>query len=214
MKKAVASAGVAPKKRSKCLTCCIVCLVILVILTAIIIGASAIAFNKMVSPMIGGVKFGEALSLLSATMHANEKKIVTDPYTEKDLNDFYAELNSATFQKVKSEEELSREYDALPQEEQDAISRTDYIKENQYTLTIPKILDAIGGVSDLIGVQSPAEETATAGDEEGSGDKDKEESDEEMLNKLIKQLNFDFTSIKNYNYLSDTEDEAVTTLSP
>lgn len=211
MKKAVASAGVAPKKRSKCLTCCIICLVILVVLTAIIIGASAIAFNKMVSPMIGGVKFGEALSLLSATMHANEKKIVTDPYTEKDLGDFYAELNSATFQKVKSEKELSDEYDALPQEDQDAISRTDYIKENQYTLTIPKILEAVGGVSDLIGVQSPAEETATAGDEEGSGDKDKEESDEEMLNKLIKQLNFDFKSIKNYNYLSDTEDEAVTT---
>ena len=67
------------KKHHRCLTCCIICLVLVAIFVAAIIGGSALAFNKFVSPMIGGVKFGSAVKLMSGVYSGerNRKKIVT-----------------------------------------------------------------------------------------------------------------------------------------
>ena len=80
------------KKSHRCLTCCIICLVLMAIFVAIVIGGSAFAFNKFVSPMIGGVKFGSAVKLMSGVYSGerNRKKILTNSYTEEDLSDFYA----------------------------------------------------------------------------------------------------------------------------
>ena len=217
MRKSVQTEGAPQKKKHRCLTCLIVCLVLLVVLTAAIIGASAIVFNKMVSPMIGGVKFGQALSLLSGALHANEKKIVTDGYSEQDLDDFYAELNSKTYQTVKSDTQLEQEYNALPLEEQDAMTLTEYKEKNRYTITVGKILDAVGGIQDLIEggnntTGQPEEDTATAEDvEEGESGNSNPLADNEMLTKLLEQLNFDFSPLANYDYRSDVEDENQTT---
>ncbi|MBO4534329.1 MAG: hypothetical protein J5755_00150, partial [Clostridia bacterium] len=214
MRKNVQTEGAPNKRKHRCLTCLIVCLVVLVVLTAAIIGASAIAFNKFVSPMIGGVKFGQALSLLSGALHANEKKIVTDSYSEQDLDDFYAELNSKTYQTVKSDTQLEQEYNALSPEEQDAMTLTEYKEKNKYTITVGKILEAVGGIQDLIdqgGSPEGEEGTATAGDVEEEGSESSDPADNEMLNKLFQQLNFDFSPLANYNYLTDEEDESQTT---
>ncbi len=217
MNKAVQqSEGASPKKRSKCLTCCIVCLVVLVVLTAAVIAGSAIAFNKFVSPMIGGVKFGAALSLLSGTLHSKESKIVTDPYDEQDLDDLYASLNTATYQTVKSDTELEQEYNALSQEEQAKISLTEYKEQNRYTITVAKLMDALD-VDELINGEqkeeqpSQDEETATAEDVEEGQEQQTDNKDSEMLNKLLGELHFDFSPLKRYNYLSEQEDEAYTT---
>lgn len=156
------------KKSHRCLTCCIICLVIVALFIAAIIGGSAIAFNKFVSPMIGGVKFGSAIKLMSGVYSGerNRKKILTDTYTEEDLSTFYDELNAHLFQKVRSTTELTAEYNALSAEEKAAVltelsankkwknvydGASDkektvldyYVSANRYPLTIAKILSAV-----------------------------------------------------------------------
>lgn len=156
------------KKRHPCLACCIVCLVIFLLFIGLVIGGSAFAFNKFVSPMIGGVKFGSAIRLMSGiyTGEANRKKIVTNAYTEEDLSDFYDELNAHLFQQVRSKASLEAEYAALDADakanvldemsanlkwytryesatDKDALLKDYYVAANRYPITIAKMLSAL-----------------------------------------------------------------------
>lgn len=220
------------EKKSKAWACCVGCLITLIVLAAVAVGASVIAFNKLVSPIIGDVSFGGAVSLLSGVYNSDEDKLVTDPYTEQDLDDFYATLNARLFQTVKSETELTDEYNALPDEEKQAYaSLTDYCKQNKYTITIDKLLEVanidqlLQGDTTTMQVQDIPQEplqnyldtlaaagdgTDESGDEQQSGGDS--EQQEDMLKKLLAELNFDFSSTKEYNYLAEQEDYTVTNL--
>ena len=170
------------KKRHCCLTCCIVCLVLMLVFVGLVIGGSAIAFNKFVSPMIGGVKFGSAVKLMSGIYSGerNRKKIVTDKYTEEDLSDFYDELNAHLFQKVRTKAELEAEYAAFTPEQRaavldelrankkwnaiyestedkDAVGKDYYVSANRYPLTVAKILAKVD-LNSLAGNGTSAEQ--------------------------------------------------------
>ena len=188
------------KRSHRCLGCCIGCLVVVVLFVGLVIGGSAFAFNKFVSPMIGGVKFGAAVRLLSGLYSGerNRKKIVTDPYTEEDLSDFYDELNAHLFQQVRGTAELEAEYAALSEEDKAAVMadleadakwnatykkasnkedvvKAYYVSAHRYPITIANILSAVN-LDELTGngkeTPQPEEEyepVAAAGDtEEGA----------------------------------------------
>ena len=156
------------KRKHRCLTCCIICLVVVALFIGAVIGGSAIAFNKFVSPMIGGVKFGSAVKLMSGvyTGERNRKKILTDTYTEEDLSTFYDELNAHLFQKVRSTDELTAEYNALSDadkaqvladlnankkwktmyetaDDKSKLVVDYYVSANRYPLTVAKLLSAV-----------------------------------------------------------------------
>ena len=156
------------KKHHRCLTCCIICFVIILLFVGLAIGGSAIAFNKFVSPMIGGVKFGSAIRLLNGVYNGERqrKKILTNTYTEEDLSDFYDELNMHLFQQVRAKADLEAEFAALSADEQEAVlaelkanakwaARYDsaddkgdlvkqyYVSANRYPITIAKILSVV-----------------------------------------------------------------------
>lgn len=230
------------KKSHRCLTCCIICLVIIALFVAALIGGSALAFNKFVSPSIGGVKFGSAVRLLGGLYNGNSKrsraKILTDTYTEEDLSDFYDELNAHLFLKVRGVAELEAEYDALSDEDKEAVltelkanakwnynynqkkdaDKAAFVKEyyvaaHRYPLTVAKILSVVdlnqltGGdsestqaLADFVGTDPVARLAAAGEAEESTQTEDGAEATSgegendlnELLNTLIKDLEFDF----------------------
>lgn len=188
------------KKSHACLTCCLVCLIIVVLFTVGIVVGANVAFNKIVSPKIGGVTLSETLSLLRGVYKSDRTKIVTNEYTEKDLDDFYLTLNSVLYQSEKTEEEFQAEYDALSEEEKASITFEEYKEKNPYRITIENITDSIN-----FGGDTDNDEIAAAEDgEEGSEDSN------ESLTSLFKKLSFDFSSLKDYPYTGD-EDLSYTT---
>ena len=99
------------KKQNCCLTCSIVCFILLLVFVATLFIGGSILFKSYVSPHIGGLGLGDALSL-SGDVFAGKK---TKPdYSEEDLDSFYSALSSALFLSDKSEDEL--EYALISEE--------------------------------------------------------------------------------------------------
>jgi len=96
------------KKRHGCVTCLIINLVVIVIFIAALFIGGSIMFKTYVSPHIGGVTLGEALSLAGKLMFGKEAE---RDYTEEDLDNFYTDLSKSLFLADKTEEEL--EYELL-----------------------------------------------------------------------------------------------------
>lgn len=188
-----------------CLTCCLVCLVIVVLFTVGIVVGANVAFNKIVSPKIGGVTLSETISLVSGVYKSDRNKLITNEYTDKDLDDFHKSLNSALYQTIKTDEELTAEYNALSDEERGAITLEQYMSENRYNITVRDITDSIdlGGTSDNNGEDDGGDEIAAAEDSEESESGD-------SLTALFKKLTFDFSPLKDYPYTSG-EDLTYTT---
>ncbi len=186
-----------------CLTCCLVCLVIVVLFTVGIFVGANVAFNKVVSPKIGGVTLSETLSLVRGVYKSDRSKLVTNEYTEKDLDDFHKSLNSALYQTIKTDEELTDEYNALSDEERADITLEQYMTDNRYNITVRDITDSInlGGEVEDNGDDFNSDEIAAA--------EDNDESDE-TLTALFKKLSFDFSSLKDYPY-TEGEDLTYTT---
>ena len=98
-------------KRHGCLTCLIVNLVIIVVFIAALFIGGSVMFKTYVSPHIGGVTLGEALSLAGKLMFGKESK---RDYTEADLDSFYSELSESLFLADKTEEDY--EYELLSED--------------------------------------------------------------------------------------------------
>ncbi|MBQ9145897.1 MAG: hypothetical protein IJX70_05540, partial [Clostridia bacterium] len=225
---AMATEEKAPKRRgmSRRMICCTVCLIVFVVFNAALIGGAVLAFNHFVSPYIGGVKFGEVISLLSGiSTGAKEDKVVTEGYAEEDLDRFYAELNTKLYQHVKTDAELEADYNALPQEEKDAISPEEYFAKNKYTITISKIMEILpqldqgesggagGEMASLSDRQREAVDNYVRSLEASTdvGDGTETGTENEALTALLKELEFDFSPILDYDHTADGEDEALTT---
>ncbi|HCU55703.1 MAG TPA: hypothetical protein DIC18_00030, partial [Clostridiales bacterium] len=99
------------KKQNCCLTCSIVCFILLLVFVATLFIGGSILFKSYVSPHVGGLGLGDALSL-AGDVFAGKK---TNPdYSEEDLDSFYSALSSALFLSDKSEDEL--EYALISEE--------------------------------------------------------------------------------------------------
>lgn len=215
-----------------CLTCLIISVVILVLMVVGVIVGANFAFNKFVSPMIGGVSLKDAWSLIRGIYKADEDKIVTQPYSEADLigeGGFYANLNDALLQKPYTEAECrdlyinekgAESYAALTDkqkaevveaeyvtqkgtEQYNALSAEDKAKIKYYRITVDALLDAVD-IKSLV-AEGEVTEIAFAGEDDSS---DSESGDmTETLNAVLSRLVFDFATIRNY-YPYDSEDEA------
>ena len=99
------------KKHNCCLTCSIVCFVLLLVFVATLFIGGSILFKSYVSPHIGGLGLGDALSLAGDVFAGKKTK---PDYSEEDLDSFYSALSSALFLSDKSEDEL--EYALISEE--------------------------------------------------------------------------------------------------
>lgn len=199
------------KKKSACLPCLITCLVVVVVLVVGVIVATNVVFNKVVSPMIGGVKLNECISLVNGSLRANRKKIVTDEFSDTDLNDFYYSLNSMLYQKEITDEEYEQRYSELTDEEKAEYGSLENFKSaHPYRID----LDAISSAMNLDELLSGNKDETTP-DETGDvstaeeveeGGESSEDQQSEQLKELFKQLAFDFSSLKDYPYQSEYED--------
>lgn len=205
------------KKKSACLPCLITCLVVVVVLVVGVVVASNVVFNTYVSPMIGGVKLHECISLVNGALKSNRKKIVTDEFSETDLNDFYYSLNSMLYQKEMTDADYEQRYSELSDEEKAKYGSLEaYKTAHPYRIDLDSISSAMnleelikgdGGTTD----ENPDEngDVSTAGEIEEGGettDPPTGEQDGEQLKALFNQLAFDFSSLKDYPYMSEYED--------
>ena len=208
-----------------CLTCLIVCIILAILFAVALVVGANFAFNKFVSPHLGGVKLSEVWPLITGIFKADEDKIVTQPYSSDDLygeKGFYSNLNNALLQKPYTAEENrdlyitekgEESWNALSPEDQNALNKEDYVKEKgeeswnalseeergkvkYYRINAQTLLSVV----DLEGVvgEGTVEEAAFAGEVEGEGG-------ENMIQNLAKQLVFDFATITKY-YPYDDED--------
>lgn len=93
------------KKRSCCLTCFLTFLIATVVIFAAIVGVGCY-FGNMYSTQYLDMTIGECFSVVSGLYSPNEKKIVTNPYSDEDLDGFYNELKHAVFLKESTKIDL------------------------------------------------------------------------------------------------------------
>lgn len=205
------------KRMPWCVSCLIACLVIVVVFVVGIIIAANVTFNKFVSPMIGGIKLGECTKLLTGALNSNRDKIVTNEYTADDLDDFYFTLNSMLYQKELTDEEYQARYDALSEEEKAEYPTVEAYKEaHPYRIDIDSLTSSLK-LDELIGgnQETPTDgEVSAAGEDENnssSGGSNVDNTDNEQLQELFKQLAFDFGVLKKYPYTNTEEDLSYTT---
>lgn len=90
------------KKSHGCLSCIITLVVIFVVLIAGIAGGGIWAWGKYVEPQVG-LSITEAFQILTSLYKADEKQIVTNPYSEDDLDAFYSEFKAKTYMSADSD---------------------------------------------------------------------------------------------------------------
>lgn len=90
------------KKSHGCLSCIITLVVIFVVLVAGIAGGGVWAWGKYVEPQVG-LSISEAFQFLTSLYKADEKQIVTNPYTSSDLDSFYSEFKAKTYMSADSD---------------------------------------------------------------------------------------------------------------
>lgn len=199
------------KKRQvpACVTCCLVMLCICVVFTVGVVIAANVVFNTNVSPLIGGVKLNECISLLNGALHSDRDDLVKEEYTQANLNDFYGKLNSALYQADMTDDEYISRYNALSDDEKAEYGSLDAYKEAHPYRVDLEVIDGVLNLGDLIGGSSDdgyiEEDELSAAGEEGE-----ESTDNETLEALFKELSFSFDDLKEYPY-KDSEDYEYTT---
>ncbi len=93
------------KKRSCCLTCFLVFLIATVVILAAGVGVGCY-FGNVYTTQNLDMTIGECFGVVSGLYSPDEKKIVTNPYGQDDLDGFYNELKHAVFLKESTEIDL------------------------------------------------------------------------------------------------------------
>lgn len=197
------------RKVPACVTCCLVMLCICVVFTVGVVIAANVVFNTKVSPLIGGVKLNECISLLNGALHSDRDKLITEEYSQEDLNNFYYQLNQALYQEEMTEEEYSSRYNALSENEKAEYGSLEaYKKAHPYRVDLD-VIDKAVNLGDLIGGSSD-DDYIEDGELSAAGEDNEESTDNETLEALFKELSFNFSNLKDYPY-EDSEDYKFTT---
>lgn len=198
------------RKVPACVTCCLVMLCICVVFTVGVVVAANVVFNNTVSPLIGGVKLNECINLLSGALHSNRDLIVTEAYTQDDLNGFYYQLNSALYQADMTDEEYSTRYNALSEKEKAEYGSLEAYKEaHPYRVDLDTI-DRVLNLGDLIGGGEDNNENMGESELSAAGESGEESTENETLEALFKELSFNFQNLGLYDY-EGSEDYKYTT---
>lgn len=101
--------GGVKKEKNKKKSCCLTCLLVFLIATVVILAAGVGAgcyFGNMYTTQNLDMTIGECFSVVSGLYSPSEKKIVTNPYADEDLDGFYDRLKQAVFLKESTKIEL------------------------------------------------------------------------------------------------------------
>lgn len=198
------------RKVPACVTCCLVMLCICVVFTVGVVIAANVVFNTNVSPLIGGVKLNECISLLNGALHSDRDDLVKEEYTQADLNDFYGKLNSALYQADMTDDEYISRYNALSEDEKAEYGSLEAYKEAHPYRVDLEVIDGVLNLGDLIGSGNSDDGYIEEGELSAAGEEGEESTDNETLEALFKELSFSFDDLKEYPY-KDSEDYNYTT---
>lgn len=110
------SSVVKKKKKNCCCSCLITTLIVVVVILGAGVGVGWYFGNQYTSENLN-MSLGECFSVLRGLYSPNEKKIVTNGYTDEDLNDFYSQLKHAVFLKDSVDVSVERVYELIKNED-------------------------------------------------------------------------------------------------
>lgn len=159
------------KKSHGCRNCFVTALVVVIVFCGALVGGAFFAWDKYVEPKIN-LSLGEALKIAGGLFkNSDESKVVTNPYSQEDLDDFYKQFKTKLFIKESVNISIS---DILSS----AVSKGSSQDASQNKMA--------NEYSDTV-----MEENNTQVESSGTGS--------EVLDKLLSDLEFDFSSLANYN---------------
>ena len=94
------------KKRSKCCTCCLVFLIVLLVILAAAFGVGWY-FGDMFTKSELDMSLADTLGVVSDLYWAKDKKVVTNPYSDADLDGFYTQIKKNILLKEDAEVDFS-----------------------------------------------------------------------------------------------------------
>lgn len=81
------------KKKHRCLSCCLAAFIVWLVLSSAAFGVGWYFGDQFTQQQLG-IPFGDVFGMLTNLYWADEKKIVTNPYNDDDLNGFYSQIKS------------------------------------------------------------------------------------------------------------------------
>ena len=165
------------KGRNGCASCLIRIVVLIVITLGALYGGGFFAWKQYVQPKVG-VSFNDALALVGSTYIAKDKDIVTNGFEEKDLDGFYDGLSDALF--------LSDNVDLKT-------SLADVLEG--FVVSMTKSDSSSTGDTESSGGEISTEEEGAS---TVTTTEPKTTTGNEALDKFLKELEFDFSRLKDY----------------
>ncbi|MBD5132498.1 MAG: hypothetical protein HDT28_07945 [Clostridiales bacterium] len=123
------------KKKHRCCSCCLAVLVLILIIFAAAFGVGWYFGDKFTQENLD-MSLADTLGVVNDLYWANDKKVVTNPYSKDDVNDFYKEIKRNVLLKddaeVDFEKALESAIDNYANKPQAAVARnSDYGDENE-----------------------------------------------------------------------------------
>lgn len=158
------------KKSHGCRNCFVTALVLVIVFCGLLVGGAFFAWGKYVEPQIN-LTLGEAFKIAGGLFkNTDEGKVVTNPYSQDDLDEFYKQFKTKLF-----------------------------IKES-VNINISDILSSTlsKGTAEDVEQNSLANEYSATVMEENNPEVETSGTGSEVLDKLLADLEFDFSSLSNY----------------
>lgn len=156
------------KKSHGCRNCFITALVVVIVFCGVLVGGAFFAWGKYVEPQIN-LTLGEALKIAGGLLkNSDESKVVSNPYTQADLDNFYTQFKTKLYIKESVNINIGDILaSAIPEGSADDTAG----ENNEYSATIMEN-------------NNPEVESSGTGSP--------------VLDKLLADLEFDFSSLSSY----------------
>ena len=157
------------RRSNGCLKCLTTFLIVCILIVGVVYAGGMFAWKQYAEPTVG-ITFNEALGVIGTIYGGKESKAVTKPYAEEDLDSFYTDLRSSL-----------------------------YLKD---TVDLKDSFSNV--VADLLASKEETEaEVQTTAAGEGTPEEETQSSEpfttgNAAIDDLLNQLDFDFSSLKNY----------------
>ena len=157
------------RRSNGCLKCLTTFLIVCILIVGVVYAGGMFACKQYAEPTVG-ITFNEALGVIGTIYGGKESKAVTKPYAEEDLDSFYTDLRSSL-----------------------------YLKD---TVDLKDSFSNV--VADLLASKEETEaEVQTTAAGEGTPEEETQSSEpfttgNAAIDDLLNQLDFDFSSLKNY----------------
>ena len=184
------------KKRGVCCTCCLIALIFLAVVLVASFGVGWIIGDKMTKQYLD-MSLGQTFGVMNDLYWTKDKHVITNPYTEEDLNGFYSQIKPNMLLK----EDADIDFDAALQSALQQLQGGDGQNEEESEAARKTATEEDGGEGDS------DDGSASDGDSDGSsGSSSAMDLFVNMIADVFKRDNIDVERLKNY---ADDNDEYI-----